>query len=168
MTLGVRRSEGRRVVPAVIAAAAAAVAVAAGCGSGAPDEDEAKAVALKALAAYDSGDAKTLCALTPAAKRAQFTAPTTCLSFYGALFIQQSGQDAIDQAMRPFRPGKVTGVRQEGDRTIVEVTPAKAQLTPLQRRGVRLRYGRQATALGEPIPFPVTVIEEDGRLVAGF
>jgi hypothetical protein len=164
MTAGRRRTRRRNVV-----VAAALACVGAGCGSGAPDEDAAKAVALRALAAYDSGDAKTLCALTPAAKRAQFQKGTTCRSFYRTLFVQQSGQDAIDQAMRPpFRPGAVTGVRRDGDRTIVLVRPGAVRLTGSQRRGVRLRYGPEAVALKPPAPFPVTVTEEGGRLVAGF
>jgi len=148
----------------------AGAAVGAGCGGGdATDDDAAKAVALKALAAYDRGDAKTLCELTPAAKRAQFAKGTTCASFYRALFVQQSGQDAIDQAMRPpFRPGAVTGLRRVDGRTIVTVQPAPIKLTASQRRGVRLRYGRDALALKPPLPLPVVVTEEDGRLVAGF
>jgi len=139
------------------------------CGSGAPDQETAKTVALRALMAYDTGDVKTLCALTPAAKLAQFSKGTTCKSFYTALFIQQSGQDAIDQAMRPpFRPGEVTEVRRESERTILTVKPKALRLTPLQRRGLKLRYGAEATALKPPKPFPVTVTKEKGRLVAGF
>lgn len=143
--------------------------VLAACGGGASDADAAEAVALKALTAYESGDVRTLCALTPAAKRAQFAKGATCASFYRALFVQQSGQDAIDQAMRPpFRPGKVTGVRRVDGRTIVTVLPAPVKLTASQRRGVRLRYGRDALALKPPSPLPVVVTEEDGKLVAGF
>ncbi|MCW2997000.1 MAG: hypothetical protein JWN65_549 [Solirubrobacterales bacterium] len=160
---------GRRRRVVAVAGVAALACAGAGCGSGTPEEGAAKAVALRALGAYDTGDVKTLCELTPAAKRAQFRRGTTCRSFYTALFVQQSGHDAIDQAMRPpFRPGSVTGVRRVGDRTIVTVAPRAIRLTAFQRRGVRLRYGPDAIALKPPRLFPVTVTEENGRLVAGF
>jgi hypothetical protein len=159
----VRSSRGRCRTGAVVAAAV----LLAGCG-GAPDDREARAVALKALAAYADGDARTLCELTPAAKKAQLQG-TTCTRFYRTLFVQQSGQDAIDQAMRaPYRPGPVTSVERDGDRTIVTVAPMQLRLTPLQRRGLKLRYGRNAMALMPPAPVRVTVTREDGRLVAGF
>jgi hypothetical protein len=152
------------------AAAAAALAAGAttGCGSGV-DDGEAKAVALRALAAYADGDARTLCRLTPAAKKAQLSRGTTCMSFYAKLFVQQSGQDAIDQAMRPpYRPGPVRSVRRDGERTVVTVHPGQLNLTALQRRGLRLRYGRKATALQAPAPIAVTVTREGDALVAGF
>ncbi len=162
-----RSSRGRCRAGAVAATAALAVAAAlGGCGSG--DEEAAKAVALRALAAYAEGDAQALCALTPAAKKAQLRG-TTCVRFYRTVFVQQSGQDAIDQAMRPpYRPGPVTSVRHDGDRTIVTVAPEQLRLTPLQRRGLKLRYGRNAIALRPPAPVRVTVTREDGHLVAGF
>lgn len=158
----VRRAAG------ALAPAAAVLLFAAACGGGI-DDGEAKAVALRALAAYADGDVMTLCELTPAAKKAQFVAGTTCTTFYARLFVQQSGQDAIDQAMRPpYRPGTVAGVRHDADRRIVTIRPTPVRLTGLQRRELVLRYGRDATALRSPPPIQVTVSREDGRLVAGF